>query len=85
MARTVSGIMRVVHQNAQVPPRVARGWTELAILTFRQNSLELILGHIRAVPPSAAKSLKQCGGVGITIALGLCEVDHGLLIGLFRA
>jgi len=46
---------------------------------------ESILGNIRAVPPSAAKSLKQRGSVGITIGLRLNQVNHGLLIRLFRA
>src|SRR5580658_3134343 len=43
------------------------------------------LGHIGAVPPSAAQSLKQRGCVGVTIRLGLHKVNEGLLIGLFRA
>ena len=37
------------------------------------------------MPPSAAESLKQRGGVGITVGLGLDEIDYGLLISLHSA
>jgi len=47
--------------------------------------MRLTLGHIRSVPPSATKSLKQSSGVCIAIGLRLNEVDHGLLIRLFCA
>ena len=42
-----------------------------------------ILRHIRAVPPSAAKSLKQCRRVRVAIGLRLHEIDHCLLVALF--
>ena len=45
----------------------------------------LTLGHVRAIPPSTAQRLEQRGGIGVTICLGLHQVNHGLLIGLFRA
>jgi hypothetical protein len=47
--------------------------------------LQLILGHIRAVPPSAAKSLKESSSITITIGPGLNEIDHRLLVSLFGA
>jgi hypothetical protein len=42
------------------------------------------IGQIRAMPPSAAESLKQRCGVGVAISLGLDEIDYGLLISLLR-
>ena len=38
----------------------------------------VILDDLRAMPPSAAESLKQRSGIGIAIGLGLNEVDHRL-------
>ena len=42
----------------------------------------LALRNVGTVPPSSAKSLKQCGRVGITIGLSLNEINHCLLISL---
>ena len=47
-------------------------------------TINSVLAEVRAVPPSAAESLEQRDGIGITIGLGLREVDHGLLIRLLR-
>ena len=44
---------------------------------FSQTVPLSALGHIRAVPPSAAQGLKQGGRVGITIGLRLNQVNHG--------
>jgi hypothetical protein len=49
------------------------------------DEIRSIPGNIRAVPPSAAQSLKQRGSVGITIGLRLNQVNDRLLIRLFRA
>lgn len=47
--------------------------------------LRLFTFQIRAVPPSAAKSLEKRGGVGIAICLGLNENNGGLVVSLFGA
>ena len=44
----------------------------------------LILGELRAAPPTAAQRLKERRRVSVAIGLGLDEVQHGLLVCLFR-
>ena len=49
-----------------------------------QHLSHLVFWNIRAVPLSA-KSLQERGGIDVAIGLGLHEIHHSLLIGLFRA
>lgn len=56
------------------------------LLAFQHGHfLDSIPRQVRAVPPAAAKGLKQCGGVRVTIRLSLNLAEQGLLIGLFSA
>src|SRR5208337_2060213 len=58
--------------------------TESPPLCFSASVLSHPCRHICAVPPAAAKSLKQCCSVGIPIRLSLHKVKQGLLISLLR-
>lgn len=50
--------------------------------THQFGSFESVLRHIWAIPPSATKCLKQCGGIGVAISLGLNEGNKRLPISL---
>ena len=66
-----------VHGNLRRRCAVARPPNDLVFI--------FALAQIRAVPPPAAKRLKQCRRIGITIGLGLHQVDQVLLISLLSA
>src|ERR1700678_1381521 len=86
---------RLSHKfSAQTQPGDQRSYDVLLLLTVRVGChflwhrsplAGLLFRQIGAVPPAAAQSLKERGGVGIAIGLGLNEVDYGLVVGLFRA
>ena len=66
-----------VHGNLRRRCAVARPPIDLVFI--------FALAQVRAVPPPAAKRLKQCRRVGKTISLGLHQADQVLLISLLSA
>jgi hypothetical protein len=78
----LTGIGQPIREIEPAPAGVTASYCPSALTLGSTSSL--ILGHIRAIPPSSAQSLKESSGVSIAIGLGLHEVQRGLLISLFR-
>src|SRR5580692_8512582 len=60
-------------------------WTAGLARKIQSGTAGLFSRQIGAMPPSAAKGLKERGGVGVAVGLGLNVGDDGLVISLLGA